>query len=137
MSKKLSKTKSEISLPLKTLLGFILSTLLGTISSLLVSVLFSYILSNSAEIPDYTFVYLIFSFIIGGFICGFSGSLMLMFKGLVSGLICCVPYTIVMYILMFIFSHGKLNSYSLLLVLIIIVSSAIGGITNANIKRRK
>ena len=75
--------------------------------------------------------------IIGGFVCGFSGSSMLPFKGLVSGLMCCVPYTILMYILMFIFSDGKLSYSSLLLILVIIASSSIGGITNANIKRRK
>lgn len=137
MQKKLSNRKNEISLPVKTILSFFLSTLFGTVSSLLVSFLFSFILSNSAEISDYTFVYLIFSFIIGGFVCGFSGSSMLQFKGLVSGLMCCVPYTIVMYILMFIFSNGKLNASSLLSVLVIVISSSIGGITNANIKRRK
>lgn len=137
MQKKLSKRKNEISLPIKNLLSLLISTLLGTISSLLVSLIFSYILSNSAEISDYMFIYLIFSFIIGGFICGFFGSSMLQFKGLVSGLICCVPYTIVMYILMFIFSNGKLNISSLLSVFVIIISSVIGGITNANIKRRK
>lgn len=137
MSKKQSKRKSEISLPVKNVLSFFISTLLGTISSLLVSILFSFILSNSSEISDYSFVYLIFSFIVGGFVCGFSGSSMLLFKGLVSGLICCVPYTIFMYIMMFIFSHGKLNPYSFLLVFVMIISSAIGGITSANIKRRK
>lgn len=137
MQKKLSNRKNEISLPVKTILSFFLSTLFGTVSSLLVSFLFSFILSNSAEISDYTFVYLIFSFIIGGFVCGFSGSSMLQFKGLISGLMCCVPYTIVMYILMFIFSNGKLNASSLLSVLVIVISSSIGGITNANIKRRK
>lgn len=137
MQKKLSKRKNEISLPVKNVFSFFLSTLFGTISSLLVSIFFSYILSNSAEISDYTFVYLIFSFIIGGFVCGFSGSSMLPFKGLVSGLMCCVPYTILMYILMFIFSDGKLSYSSLLLILVIIASSSIGGITNANIKRRK
>lgn len=137
MPKKIFNRKNEISLPVKTILSFILSTLFGTVSSLLISLLLSFILSNSAEISDYTFVYLIFSFIIGGFVCGFSGSSMLHFKGLVSGLMCCVPYTIVMYILMFIFSNGKLNASSLLSVLVIVVSSSIGGITNANIKRRK
>ena len=137
MSKKISKRKNEISLPVKNVLSFFLSTLFGTVSSLLVSILFSYILSKSAEISDYSFIYLIFSFIVGGFVCGFSGSSMLPFKGLVSGLMCCVPYTILMYILMFIFSDGKLSLYSFLLVLVIIVSSVIGGITNANIKRRK
>ncbi|MBR2953634.1 MAG: TIGR04086 family membrane protein [Clostridia bacterium] len=137
MQKKLSNRKNEISLPVKNILSFFLSTLFGTISSLLVSFIFSFILSNSAEISDYTFVYLIFSFIIGGFVCGFSGSSMLQFKGLVSGLMCCVPYTIVMYILMFIFSNGKLNASSLLSVLVIVISSSIGGMTNANIKRRK
>ena len=62
MQKKLSKRKNEISLPVKNVLSFFLSTLLGTISSLLVSIFFSYILSNSAEISNYAFVYLIFSF---------------------------------------------------------------------------
>lgn len=137
MQKKLSKRKNEISLPIKNILSFFLSTLFGTISSLLVSLLCSFILSNSSEISEYAFVYLIFSFIIGGFVCGFSGSSMLPFKGLVSGLMCCVPYTIIMYILMFAFSNGKLNSSSLLLIIVILVSSSIGGITNANIKRRK
>ena len=137
MHKKLSKRKNEISLPVKNIVSVFLSTLLGTISSLLVSIFFSYVLSKSAEISDYYYIYIIFSFIIGSFTCGFSGSSMLPFKGLVSGLICCVPYTILMYIFMFIFSDGKLSLYSFLLVFVIIVSSVIGGITNANIKRRK
>lgn len=137
MQKKLLKRKSEISLPVRNIIGICLSTLSGTISSLLVTVIFSYVLLNSAEISDYYFIYLMFSFIIGGFICGFSGSSTLQFKGIVSGLMCCVPYTIVMYILMFIFSNGKLNGISLLSVLVILISSVIGGITSANIKRRK
>ena len=137
MSKKISKRKNEISLPMKNILNLLISSTLGVFSSLLVSLIFSFILSNTTKISDYTSIYLIFSFIIGGFVCGFSGTSMLMFKGVISGLICCVPYTIIMYLIMFVFSEGKLNLHSLLLILVIIFSSAIGGITNTNIKRRK
>ncbi len=137
MPKKLCNRKNDISLPVKNILNFVASTIFGTVSSLLISLLISIILSKSAKILDYTFIYLIFTFIIGGFVCGFSGSSMLPYKGIISGLICCVPYTIVMYIIMFISSNGKLNSSSLLSVIIILISSSIGGITKANIKRRK
>lgn len=137
MSKKSSKINIEMSMPLKCFIGLIISSVIGILSTFFVSLIFSYLLSNSETITDYVFVYLIFSVIIGGFICGFLGSSFLPFKGLVSGLICSVPYTIIVYVIMFIFSQGNLNTYSFLLPIFIIVSSVVGGITRANLKRRK
>ncbi len=137
MSKKSFNHNVKLSYPLKLTIGLLLSSFIGILSTLLVSVLFSYFLSNSEMISGYSIIYLIFSIIIGGFICGYIGSLYLSFKGIVSGLICSVLYTIIVFILLFIFSDGNLSSYSFLLILLTILSSAIGGITNVNIKRRK
>ena len=137
MSKKSSNHNIKLSYPLKITIGLLISLFVGILTTILVSVLFSFLLLNSEMITGYSIIYLIFSIIIGSFICGYIGSLYLSFKGIVSGLICSVLYTITVFILLFIFSDGNLSSYSFLLILITILSSAIGGITNVNIKRRK
>ena len=137
MRKNTSRRKIELTFPVKNLIGLLVSSLIGTTTTLVATLIFSYLISNSETISSYSFIYLIFSVIIGGFLCGFIGSSILPFKGLVSGLMCSAPYTIIIYILLFIFSQGNLSAYSFLLVLLIMVSSIIGGITKANTKRRK
>lgn len=137
MSKKSLKRNIEMSIPLKCIIGLALSSFIGLLSTLFVSFVFSYFLSNSETITDYVFVYLIFSVIIGSFICGFVGSSFLPFKGIVSGLMSSVTYTIIVFLIVFIFTKGSLNSYSFLLPVFIIISSVVGGITKANLKRRK
>jgi putative membrane protein (TIGR04086 family) len=137
MRKNTSRRKIELTFPVKNLIGLLVSSLIGATTTLVATLIFSYLISNSETISSYSFIYLIFSVIIGGFLCGFIGSSILPFKGLVSGLMCSALYTIIIYILLFIFSQGNLSAYSFLLVLLMIVSSIIGGITKANTKRRK
>ena len=137
MSKKTTNHNINVSYPLRIIIGLLLSSVIGILFTLLVSVLFSYLLSNSEMISGYSVIYLIFSIIIGGFICGYIGTLYLPFRGIVSGLFSSVLYTIIIFLLLFIFSKGNLSPYSLLLIFITILSSSIGGITNVNRKRRK
>ncbi len=137
MLKKFNKNITQLSLPLKFISSILLTTLLSSGITILITFIFSYFLSKADKMTEYTVIYLIFSTIIGGFVCGFVGTTVLKFKGIISGLICSVPYIITIFLMMFIYSDGKLNSYSFIMIIIVLISSCIGGITKANFKRRK
>ena len=137
MRRKIKKLQNEISLPIKTILGLIISSTVGVLTTVFISFLFSIILSNSAEISKYIGIYFIFSVIIGGMICGFCCTKFLCFKGIISGLISSISFSIFIFTIMLFNSDGSLNIYSLILLIIIIVSTTTGGIVSANTKRRK
>lgn len=131
------KKHIEFSLPVKTIIGISLSCIIGIVFSLLLSVFFSYILSKSPEISKFISAYFIISVLSGAFACGFAGSKLLDFKGIVSGIICSFPFSAIIFTIMFLVSDGKLSVYSMMLFLFIVVLCAAGGIVSANMKRRK
>lgn len=137
MGKKIAKKHIELSAPIKTLLGILISCSIGVVVSLVLSVLFSYILSKSPEITKFISVYFIISVLSGAFVCGFSGSKLLSFKGIVSGFICSFPFSILIASVMLFASNGQLSVFSIILFIFIVVLCVIGGIVSANMKRRK
>ncbi len=137
MRKKISKKQKEISLPIKSILGLSVSCLIGAIITIIFSFLFSYILSKSPEISKISSLYFIVSILIGGLVCGFISTKLLSFKGLISGLLSSVPLTIIIFTIMLLFSNGRLNNFSVIVLFTILISTTIGGIISANTKRRK
>ncbi len=137
MRKKIFKNQREISFPVKTALGLIISSVIGIIVSLIVSLIFSYIISKSPIISKLSIIYFLGSIIIGSLVCGFLSNKMLSFKGLISGLISGIPLSTLIFLLMLSFSNGRLNTYSISVLVLILLSSTIGGIISANTKRRK
>ena len=137
MRKKLAKRYVESSMPVRVIMGIVLSCAIGFFVSFLLSVLFSYILSKSPEITNFIGIYFIISVLSGSFVSGFIGSKVLYFKGIVSGLICSVFYSILVLSVMLFTSDGNLSITFILLFIFIVFSSVIGGVTSANLKRRK
>ncbi len=137
MRKKIVKKQNEIKLPIQNILGFIIPCLVGVVATVLSSFIFSAILSKSSEISNIYIFYFIISIILGGLFCGFISSKILNFKGLFSGLISGTPLSLIVFIIMLFFSNGRLNGYSIFVLVIILLSSTIGGIISANTKRRK
>lgn len=137
MRKKLAKRYVESSMPVRVIMGIVLSCAIGFLVSFLLSVLFSYILSKSPEITNFISIYFIISVLSGSFVCGFIGSKVLYFKGIVSGLICSIFYSILVLSVMLFTSDGILSITIILLLIFIVLSSVVGGVTSANLKRRK
>jgi putative membrane protein (TIGR04086 family) len=137
MGKKIIKKRFEANNSINIVLRILLSSLIGVSVSLLLSIIFSYILSKSPEINDFITIYFIISVLSGAFVCGFTGYMLLRFRGIVSGLICSFPYLLIILSIMLIASDGILSVISLLLYLFIVFFSLIGGIVSSNMKRRK
>ena len=137
MGKKTIKKRIELNTSIKTILNIIISSLIGAVVALLLSIIFSYILSKSPEVSGFISIYLIISVLSGAFICGFIGNKLLLFRGIVSGLICSFPYLLIILCIMLIASDGMLSGLSVLLYLFIIFFSLSGGIVSSNMKRRK
>ncbi len=137
MGKKNIKKRFVLNAPIKTVLGIIIPCFIGISVSLILSILFSYILSNSSEISEFISLYFIISVLSGAFICGFTGSKLLNLKGLFSGLICSIPFSLCTFLIMFIKSDNQLSISALILFLIILIISTVGGIVSSNMKRRK
>ncbi len=137
MVKKRTKRHLELSAPIKSVLGMSVSCLIGILISILLSIFFSYILSKSPEISKFISLYFIISVLSGAFACGFTASKLLNFKGLISGLICSLPFSIVILSIMLLASSGNLSVYSIIILVFIVVLCVIGGIVSSNIKRRK
>ncbi len=137
MHKKITKKQKEISLTMKTALGLIIPSVVGTIVAIIVSFIFAYVLSKSPVISKFSIIYFISSIVIGGLICGYISTKMLSFKGLISGLLGGIPLSIFVFIIMLFFSNGQLNEWSIIILVLVLFSSTIGGIISANMKRRK
>ena len=137
MNKKRTKRHMELSTPIKTVLGILFPCLIGVFISILLSIFFSYILSKSPEISKFISLYLIISVLSGSFICGFTASKLLNYKGLFSGLICSLPFSFVILSIMLLASDGNLSASSLIIICLIILLCVVGGIVSSNMKRRK
>ncbi len=137
MGKTIIKKRIELNATIKTILGIIISSIIGVTVSLLLSVIFSYILSKSPEVSKFIGLYFVISVLSGAFVCGFTGNKLLNFRGIVSGLICSLPFSIFILLIMLVTSNGILSGISVLLFVFIIVFSLFGGIVSSNMKRRK
>ena len=136
LKKKIAKRKISFSIPISNLLGLLFSSGIGIITMVLSSLLVSYIFSKSANFPSYTGVYFCGCVGCGSLISGFLSAKKCNFKGFISGFICSFITLLFTTIIMLFFTHGKLNENTLILFLIIIICSTIGGIISANTKKR-
>ena len=137
MRKKSFKKFNELPMSVKNIIYIFISCFIGVLIALILSYIFSFILSHSQNLSKFTGIYFITSVIIGGFFCGFIGTKLLNFKGLISGLITSFPYSSIIFLLMMLLSRKMLNWYSIIFILGIIIITTIGGIISANTKRRK
>ena len=137
MLKKRNKRHTELSTPIKTVLGILISCSIGVFISIILSIFFSYILSKSPEISKFISIYFILSVLSGSFTCGFTASKLLNFKGLFSGLICSFPFSTVILSIMLFASNGTLSATSFIIICFIVLLCVIGGIVSSNMKRRK
>lgn len=137
MRKKLAKRKTEIPVTTKNVVGIALSTLIGLFAAIMLTVLSSLMLTKSASLSNSAGVYFISCVMIGALITGFIASKKCGFKGIISGVISSIPYSLGITVIMLIFSQGKLDPKTLFLYLGILVCSTFSGIISANTKRRK
>lgn len=137
MPKKSFKRKNELSGPVKNFINLLFSSSLGLLSTIIITFIVSLIITSSSEYPKYTSVFFIISVIISCIISGFIASKKCNFKGIISGLLCSIPYSLFITVIMLFFTNCKLKESTIILYLIIIICSTIGGIVGANTKRRK
>ncbi len=137
MRKKAIKRKNDMPIMAKNIVGICISSLIGLILVIILTLFMSAIISKSAVMSNTLPAYFLGCVMIGAIIVGFIASKMCKLKGFVSGLISSIPYGFGITVLMLIFSHGQLSSKTILLYIVIIVCSVIGGIISANTKRRK
>ena len=137
MRKKAIKRKNDMPIMAKNIVGICISSLIGLILVIILTLFMSAIISKSAVMSNTLPAYFLGCVMIGAIIVGFIASKMCKLKGFVSGFISSIPYGFGITVLMLIFSHGQLSSKTILLYIVIIVCSVIGGIISANTKRRK
>lgn len=137
MRKKAIKRKNDMPIMAKNIVGICISSLIGLILVIILTLFVSAIISKSAVMSNTLSAYFLGCVMIGAIIVGFIASKMCKLKGVVSGLISSIPYGFGITVLMLIFSHGQLSSKTILLYIVILVCSVIGGIVSANTKRRK
>lgn len=137
MHKRPIKRKKELSIPLKNVIGVTVSSVISVIISIIISLIFSLIISKSSELPDSLLLYFIGCIALGSLAGGILSSKLCSFKGIISGLICSMPTSLLITFIMLFFSSGKLDEKTIFMYVIVIVSSVMGGIIGANTKRRK
>ncbi len=136
LNKKISRRKINYSLPVANILGLLISSTIGIVVIILLTLVISYIFSKSAYFPSYTGVYFCGCVGIGSLISGFLSAKKCNFKGFISGFICSFIIILFTTVIMLFFTNGMLNEMTLILFLIIIICSTIGGIISANTKKR-
>ncbi len=137
MLKKNKKRNNDMSIPSKNIMGIFTSNVISTAVVIVLTLIVSISLTKSASLTKSTGVVFVIIVLLGSLITGFIASKKCSYKGLISGLISSFPYIFLITFLMLVFSNGKLNIYTSVLFLLIIIFSTIGGIVSANTRRRK
>ena len=137
MRKKNFKRKNEMSLPLKNIIDLMISSVIGVIFTVFLTFVISFIISKSENLPNYTAVLFLLCVAIGNTLGGFIASKKCNFKGIISGILCSIPNSIIITIIMLFFTDGKISEKTIILFFIVLIFSTIGGIVGANTKRRK
>ncbi len=136
LRKQTKKRKTNFSVPVTNIIGLLISSIIGVISVSILSFVISFILTKSSNFPLYTEVYFCGCVGIGALISGFISAKKCNFKGLISGFICSFITIFFITIIMLFFTNGKLSENTLIMFLVIIICSTIGGIVSANTKKR-
>lgn len=137
MRKKLSKKKKEMPLVTQNIIGILLSCFIGLVMTVIFTGLLSIALTKSSVITDTVGAYFIGCVMLGAVIAGFIASKRCTFKGILSGFVSSILYSLFVTVVMLFFSNGQINSKTVFLYAGIILCSVIGGILSANTKRRK
>ena len=137
MRKKIARRKRERPTPIKNAIGIATASVIGIICTVLLSVICSYILMKSEVLSDTVGLYFIACVLCGAILNGFTASKKCTVKGILSGLIASIPFSLTVIIIMLFFTKGQLSFNTLFLCLGIVLCSTVGGIFGANTKRRK
>ena len=95
------------------------------------------IISKTSILSGYLKIYFSICVGLGSIFGGFLSSKKCNFKGMLSGLLSSLPNSIIITIIMIVFSGGQLKESTIIIFLLIVICSILGGIIGANTKRRK
>lgn len=137
MRKKVLKRKNDMSATARNIIGIIISSVIGAVICLILTLVFSYVFANAEVLTNSVSAIFIACIMLGGFFCGALSSRLTAFKGIVSGILTSILYSLIITVIMLFFSDGRLSGNALFLYIGIIIVGIIGGICGANIKRRK
>lgn len=136
MHKKLYKRKEYPEI-IENIIGISTSSVVGIIVVFVLTFLFSLILNKSQKLPDNLTWYLMGIVVVGALVNGLISTIRCKLKGIISGVVSAVPFSLFITIALLVFSAGQIESKTGILYLLIFVVSTIGGILGANTKRRK
>ena len=136
MRKKLTKRKEYPEI-IENLIGITISSIIGIAITFLLSVLLSFIINKSQYLPQNLTWYLMGAVVIGAFSNGFISTFRCKLKGIFSGLVSAILFSLFITVALLIFSNGQIETKTGLLYVFIFVFSALGGVLGANTKRRK
>ncbi len=136
MRKKLSKRKEYPEI-IENIIGISTSSVVGILVVFALTFLFSLILNKSQKLPDNFSWYLMGIILVGALVNGLISTIRCKLKGIISGVVSAVPFSLFITIALLVFSAGQIESKTGILYLLIFVVSTIGGILGANTKRRK
>lgn len=136
MRKKLTKRKEYPEI-IENLIGITISSIVGITITFLLSMLLSFIINKSQYLPQNLSWYLMGAVAIGAFSNGFISTFRCKLKGIFSGLVSAILFSLFITVALLIFSNGHIESKTGLLFVFIFVFSTLGGILGANTKRRK
>ncbi|MBO5334195.1 MAG: TIGR04086 family membrane protein [Clostridia bacterium] len=131
------KRNINLSNPTKNILGVVLSSFAGIALSITLTFIISYIISKTSVLSIHLKIYFSVCVGLGSIFGGFISSKKCNFKGLLSGFLSSIPNSLIVIVFMVIFSNGQLKESTVIIFLLIIICSTLGGIIGANTKRRK
>lgn len=134
MGKKIGKRKEYPDL-IKNLIGMCIAASIGIASCCIFTAIFSYILSKSQQISSNLGLYLIISAGIGAFFCGVISAKKCKLKGIISGAVSALPYSLIITVILLFTGGGQLIDKTGFIYLTVIILSILGGIMGANTKR--
>ncbi|MCH5190776.1 MAG: TIGR04086 family membrane protein [Oscillospiraceae bacterium] len=136
MRKKIARRKKERPVPIKNVIGIVVASAVGTVFTVLLTLICSYILMKSEVLSNTVGIYFIACVLCGALLSGFTASKKCTAKGILSGLVTSIPFSLTVIVIMLFFTKGQLAYNTLFLFLGIILFSTLGGIFGANTKRR-
>lgn len=137
MFKKVNMYMQKTSIPMKNLIGILVSSLIGFVLTLFITLVLSVALKNVPNLPESLTFYFVFPVVFSSLIAGFISSKLCDFKGIFSGCLSSIFFSFLVTIMIVLFTDGYLNSQISILYIGIVLSSMLGGIISANMKKRK
>ncbi len=132
-----SKTKRKISGKKSDLSQFIRIQIVALIIYILIFLLYGFICLKVDLNSDHTFIVAISMFFISSFLVGFISCTKIRQKGLVSGVLYAVPMNSISILISLVMNGFKPDLRAAIIIAVMLVSSASGGIISVNTKVRK